>query len=69
MKIPCTVFGRQATVVGYFQGRKGKPRAVVIAGGKLKDVALRHIVLHPATYTYEVTVSPEDAERIRKQLH
>jgi hypothetical protein len=45
MKIFCQVHGKQAVVVGYGPGRKGRPRAIVIRDGKLADVALRDIVL------------------------
>ena len=45
MKIFCQVHGKPAVVVGYAPGRKGKPRAVVITQGILKDVALKDIVL------------------------
>ena len=45
MKIFCKVHGKDAVVVGYGPGRKGKPRAIVIAEGKLIDVALKDIVL------------------------
>lgn len=45
MKIFCQVNGKQAVVVGYGPGRKGKVRAIVITEGVLKDVALKDIVL------------------------
>lgn len=45
MKIFCTVHGKQAVIIGYAPGRKGRPRAVVICSGKLVDVALKDIVL------------------------
>jgi hypothetical protein len=64
MKIPCTVFGKPATVVGYFQGKRGKPRAVVIASGKLRDVALKHIVLPPERYTYTVVGIAADGSEV-----
>ena len=45
MKIFCQVHGKPAVVVGYAPGRKGRPRAIVIASGKLQDVALKDIIL------------------------
>jgi hypothetical protein len=45
VKIFCKIAGKNAVVVGYGPGRKGKPRAIVICEGKLRDVALRDIEL------------------------
>lgn len=45
MRIPCTVFGHSAFVVGYAQGKKAKPMAIVIMLGKLQAVKLKHIDL------------------------
>jgi hypothetical protein len=45
MKIFCHVHGKQAVVVGYAPGRKGRPMAIVITEGKLKPVRLKDIVL------------------------
>lgn len=45
MKIPCRVYGYHATVVGYSQGRKNKPLAIVITQGKLIAVRLKDIEL------------------------
>jgi hypothetical protein len=45
MKIFCRVNGKQAVIVGYGPGRKGRPRAIVIANGKIQDVALKDIEL------------------------
>lgn len=49
MKIFCQVHGKQAVIVGYGPGRKGRPRAIVMTEGKLKDVALKDVVLDAAT--------------------
>lgn len=45
MKIFCTVHGKDAVVVGYAPGRKGRPKAIVITEGKLVDVRLKDVVL------------------------
>lgn len=45
MKIFCTVHGKDAVVVGYAPGRKGRPKAIVIIEGKLVDVRLKDVVL------------------------
>jgi hypothetical protein len=45
MKIFCKVHGKSAVVVGYAPGRKGRPMAIVIVDGKLKDVRLKDIEL------------------------
>lgn len=45
MKLFCRVHGKQAVVIGYGPGRKGRVRAIVIVNGQLKDVGLKDIVL------------------------
>jgi hypothetical protein len=75
VKIFCKVNGKQAVVVGYGPGRKGKVRAIVICEGRLQDVALRQLELDtpntagkpsgPVTYTVEsgADVWPMKAKR------
>ena len=55
MKVFCQVHGKPAVVVGYGPGRKGRPRAIVITQGLLKDVALKDIVLDSAQQGFELT--------------
>ena len=45
MKIFCKVNGKPSVIVGYGPGRKGRPRAIVISEGKLRDVGLKDIEL------------------------
>lgn len=63
MKIFCQVHGKQAVVVGYGPGRKGRPRAIVISEGTLKDVALKDIVLDSAQEGFELKVLPRREQK------
>lgn len=46
MKILCKVHGKEAVVVGYGPGRKGRVRAIIMSEGRLRDVALKDIDLN-----------------------
>lgn len=55
VKIFCHVHGKPAAIVGYGPGRKGRPRAIVITEGHLKDVALKDIELDLDEMAMQVT--------------
>lgn len=62
VKIFCHVNNKPAVIVGYGPGRKGRIRAIVISEGKMKDVALRDVVL--GEHDKEM---PNNVENIRRK--
>ncbi len=45
MKIICVVRGKPAVIVGYVNGKKNRPMAIVLSDGKLDSVRLKDVKL------------------------